>query len=383
MRRRLLAALAAWSLAASPAAAAPVERPVSEDSSDAGRVLVWPIVFQGVAAGSSQAILAEALAAGIQRARLPTTEAAAPGPCDDDACRVAAARAAGAAYVVVPAVVAADRDYTFRLRLLDVGGGEAQELAEGCPICGVEEASTVLESLGPRLTLMWETARSEQRSRALRDEQARREREQAEALARQPRVRVTSEPRGSPVFIDGEEVGDTPLDHVVTRGRHVVEIRRLGYASERREVELTPGTASDLSFRLRPLGRPAPTRRSQSMLVSGSVLTGGGLLSLGIMGLGLGIGASAEREGERLREELSAEGKTGLEITDGLADTRQLGLAMNAMAAVTATLGGVLVTVGVVLIGVSTTKAARRPRTTALHPWGSPAGAGLSLSGRF
>lgn len=371
----------AWCLAAHLLAPAPARaQEPAPAAADAGAVLVWPLSVRGVRSEQTEAVLRETLGAGLARAQLPVVAAADAGPCEDAACRAAAGRERGAAYVAVPTVEVAARDYSFRIELIEVSTGRSQSVAETCSICGLEEACTILESLGPRLRLLWETWLGEDRARLLRDEQARRVREQEQSLAEQPRLRVTSDPPGSPVWIDGEEAGTTPLEAVVPAGDHVVEVRRGGFARERRTLALAKGTTSDLAFALRRLGKPPPTRRSQSMLVAGSVLSGMGLLGFGMMAIGLGRGATIERSGDARRDELIAEGATGLEITDGLATLRRSGQVANGIAAVGASVGVIFALTGVTLIGVSTTKHARR---LALRPSGGRAWIGLTLAGRF
>ena len=54
------------------------------------------------------------------------------------------------------------------------------------------------------------------------------------------------------VLVDGQRVGRTPLPGSITvpPGRRVVELRRPGYRSERREVAVDDGATGELAFEL-------------------------------------------------------------------------------------------------------------------------------------
>lgn len=60
---------------------------------------------------------------------------------------------------------------------------------------------------------------------------------------------------GIRVFIDGEYIGTTPIAGTMrlTRGKHLVELRRAGFADWSGEVDLRPGATLDLSAALIPL----------------------------------------------------------------------------------------------------------------------------------
>ncbi len=344
---------------------------VPEDRSQVrGAVLVWPPRVEGLVGAQAAEGMRAALRAGLARAGLtvvePPADAAA---CDDAACRAAAARAGGADHLVVLEVRAVDRDFALQVQLIDVATGEVRELAEGCTICGLGDATALVESLGARLGPLWRIASEEAAAR----------RAQEQALREQPRLRVVTTPPGATVLVDGQKVGVTPLEQPVAAGRHVVELRRADYLGETREVLLTRGVVSELALSLRG-DSPPPTARSRALLISGSTLIGLGLGGVALMGAGLGRGAAAERDGAARVAELEAAGVDGLERTDALADVRARGQRADAMAIAGAVVGSVLLIGGVTLAVLSTTPRARR---VALAPWGGPRGAGISLSGRF
>lgn len=359
--------LAVWSLACA-VAVAPTRTAAAEPAAE-GAVLVAPLSLRGADAATSAENLSAALRAGVARAELPLV-AADPTPCEDVACHVEAARRAGAAFVVVATVDVADRDYTVRVTLVDVDSGEAREVSDACAICGLDDAARITESLGARLGALWLAAREETAAKQ----------QLARALQEQPRLRVTTRPPRAEVYVDGEKIGTTPVEHRVTPGRHLVEVRRVDYVGERREVDVARGSTGDVTIVLRPVGRLPATPQSRAALISGSVLLGVGAVGLGVMGYGVARGAALEREGADRVAMLEQEGVGGLELTDALADTRARGHQANVIAGVAGAVAGVLVITGATLVGVSATNRLRR---VAAGPWGGRGLGGVTLSGRF
>lgn len=363
-----LACLLAVCVAAAPVRVIAAPGP---GAADEVAVLVWPAQLEGIAGEQAAVSMRAALRAGLARAGLKVVEAPADVvSCSELDCRAAAARAGGAGHLVNLEVRAKDRDFDVRVRLTDVATGEARELGEGCTICGLEDASALVESLGARLGPVLRTALEEAAARRL----------QEQAMREQPRLHVVTRPPGATVWIDGQKVGATPLVIPGAAGRHVVEIRRAKYLTETREVALTRGTISELEVALRADGRLPPSTRSRALLVSGSALLGLGLGGVALMAAGLARGAAAERDGAARVKELEGQGIGGLELTDALADLRARGRQGDTMAIAGAVVGGVLLVGGVTLMAVSTSNRARR---VALAPWGGPRGAGLTLTGRF
>ncbi|HVU02782.1 MAG TPA: PEGA domain-containing protein, partial [Polyangiaceae bacterium] len=63
---------------------------------------------------------------------------------------------------------------------------------------------------------------------------------------------VKSQTRGADVVVDGQATGKTPLSTSITlvAGHHKVELKRSGYVSETREVDVGEGATGELSFNL-------------------------------------------------------------------------------------------------------------------------------------
>lgn len=220
--------------------------------------------------------------------------------------------------------------------------------------------------------------REQERLQAERDDRLARQRE---ALARQPILVVRTEPAGALVTIDGEDVGPSPLEHPVSAGVHLVRVRLDGHVSEEREVTAERGVKQRLYLHLQtsPTALP-PTRLSNGLLISGGASAALGLAGLGLMTAGLVIGRDVERDGEAQVAALEAEGRSGLEITDALAELRAKGQRANTMAIAGGVSGALLLIVGATLIGVSTTRAVRR---VGVSPSAGPGRAGLVITGRF
>lgn len=74
----------------------------------------------------------------------------------------------------------------------------------------------------------------------------------------QVRLSIETTPPGALVRVDDADRGATPLNVVLTPGRHQVELRRDGYQPSREEVLLEPGRDQALSLTLSPTPKPEP-----------------------------------------------------------------------------------------------------------------------------
>lgn len=67
------------------------------------------------------------------------------------------------------------------------------------------------------------------------------------------RLTITSSPSGAAVYIDGQYAGTTTYrTSQIRRGRHSIYLYHPGYEAVQREIEITPGENTRLSFRLQP-----------------------------------------------------------------------------------------------------------------------------------
>lgn len=81
-------------------------------------------------------------------------------------------------------------------------------------------------------------------------------------------IKVTSEPSGAAVSLDGEIQGYTPILVEATAGKHTLELRRDGHRSVRRYVRVKPRRIHQEHFSLdpQPGARPAQRRPPPSNL---------------------------------------------------------------------------------------------------------------------
>jgi hypothetical protein len=66
---------------------------------------------------------------------------------------------------------------------------------------------------------------------------------------------ITSSPSNAEVFVDGQFAGFTPVQWGERPGNVTVEVRRGGYETETRRVQVRPGTTTDVRFDLRAIVR--------------------------------------------------------------------------------------------------------------------------------
>ena len=231
-----------------------------ESSTSAGsKLAILPLTVEGGLGESDQAELTRALTAGLERGnfsivgpdRVLASDARA-GSCDNAVCYQNIARKTGAAYVVRATVIVKDRDYTVKVEMVGADGKRLAATQDGCEICGVVDATGLIDSAAATLRL------------------------KLDALSKGPAaVKLASDPLGAIVTIDGEVVGETPLERPVVPGKHLIRVSEEGYISIEREVTFVEGVNEDLSFKLEKLPSRLPGRRF------GYVSLGFGLAALG------------------------------------------------------------------------------------------------------
>jgi hypothetical protein len=67
---------------------------------------------------------------------------------------------------------------------------------------------------------------------------------------REPVINFSSTPPGAEIMLDGSYVGNTPSSITVASGRHVVELSMPGFATWKRELQVTAGSKVDVSATL-------------------------------------------------------------------------------------------------------------------------------------
>ena len=268
--QRCLAAMVATSvcLSSSGYVSAAIPPPIAAMAPAAGaKLAILPLRIDGTLSESDQAELTKALIGGLQRGNFtvvpPEQVIAAEGgaaSCDGPACIKNVAAKTGSAYVVRVVVVVKDRDYTIQAELLAADGNRLAETGDGCEICGVVDASGLIDSAAATLRL------------------------KLDALAKGPAaVKLTSDPRGAIVTIDGQIAGTTPLDRPVIAGKHLIRVDMEGYISIERQVTFVEGVNEDLAFTLEKLPSRLPGRRWGFVSLGVGIAALGGAIGFGIL----------------------------------------------------------------------------------------------------
>ena len=275
--QRCLAAVVATSLclsssgyaSAAPLAPAPPFAMAASgpEAADGAKLAILPLKVEGNLSESDQAELIKAMIGGLQRGNftvitpeqvLAADSAAA--SCDNAVCYKNIAAKTGAAYVVRTIVVVKDRDYSIKVELLGGDGKRLAETADGCEICGVVDASGLIDSAAATLRL------------------------KLDALSKGPAaVSLTSNPKGAIVTIDGQIAGTTPLERPIVPGKHLIRVDADGFISIEREVTFVEGVNEELAFTLEKLPSRLPGRRWGFVSLGFGVAALGGAVAFGIL----------------------------------------------------------------------------------------------------
>lgn len=99
---------------------------------------------------------------------------------------------------------------------------------------------------------------------------------------------VSSTPSGASVFVDGQRIGETPLDRLSFAGIHTVTAAKDGYESVEQTMDLQLHQANSIELKLPKQSKPTVvSSRPTWRLAIGGILIGGGLLTaaLGVSAL--------------------------------------------------------------------------------------------------
>lgn len=180
--------------------------PATEEVATRPRVGVDAIAFEADIPEPDQAMLTRRFHEGIQRAGFEAEPGANPR---------------------VTTTVARDQgDYRVQVALVR-GDTPLVSVEDTCELCGIEELGDLLAAMGGQL------------------------RRQHDLVAQPAVVRIETQPPGAQVRIDGEPVGQTPLEVTVQSGPHEIAVSKPGHRTERRRVDARAGTRDHYSFVLR------------------------------------------------------------------------------------------------------------------------------------
>lgn len=258
----LFVALAVATGGMTPAQAAAPEAAPAAAATTSLRAAVLPLAVEGELSDVDTETLLGELVGGLQRGSFavvtPTevvaADAGASG-CAEAKCYKRVAKNTNASHIVRARVVVKDRDYDVSVELVDGATGTVvAKSAEGCEICGVVDAGSLMASAAATL------------------------RTKLDALAKGPSVlTVRSDPPDADVTVDGEIVGVTPLERPVIGGKKIVRVSKEGYIAVEREVTVVDGVAEEISFTLEKVPSRLPKRPW-------------GFVSLGVGAAALGTG---------------------------------------------------------------------------------------------
>lgn len=208
-------------------------------------------------------VLSESVVTGIVRSgRVAEISGIWREDCADDACFREAMSSTSASAVVLLTVDQRDNVYRFGLEARSVATGERlASVDDVCEICGLEEVAELVElraaALGERLERPAEGT-----------------------------VRVTSDPPGATVLVDGRTVGATPIELVLPAGPHAVRVEKPGFLENAESLEVRSGVDDELRFRLVAVVVPVSTKNKSAR----RWFTAGGVsLGLGLAGIAAGI----------------------------------------------------------------------------------------------
>lgn len=327
------------------------------DAPQSSKLAILPLVVEGTLSDVDSKSLTQSLISGLQRGAFTVLDPdqvlaadADAATCDDAKCFQSIASKTGAGYVVRAVVTVRDRDYSVQVSLLS--GADGQRVAgtqDACEICGVGDASGLIDSAAATLRL------------------------KLDALAKGPAsFKLASDPAEAIVTIDGEIVGTTPLSRPVVPGKHVIRLSKEGYISIEREVTFVEGVAENLAFSLEKLPSRLPGKR-----------WGYASIAVGVLGIGAGVGLTF-LDGKNFTPNCEGEnvmnpGVTGQKECRFLYNTKWYGVA--------ATLAGAaLVTLGAVILINSRPKTDKKRNAQASRPGLQQLGIGpgsLMLRGQF
>jgi len=195
---------------------------------DGPRTQTLPLQVPEEVSKPDQRVLGQRFYDGIVRSGFTATPASASAAtCSDAACLQQAAQRDGVDYYLGATIDRTGPDWTIEVYAISGSSGEPVAEVEGlCEICGVGELGDAVGALAARL------------------------RPALENNIQPTTLTVDSEPTGAEVWVDGEQIGTTPMHTEVSSGEHAVDVIKRGRRTEHVEFSANPGVNESYSFRL-------------------------------------------------------------------------------------------------------------------------------------
>ena len=191
---------------------------------------VLPVRIEAELAAPDRQAVAEHFSEGLSRSGFAVQPVRSEGAetCDEPACYQQIATETGTTQLVGASIVQAGPDYQVSAFVVDGATGETFVTADGvCEICGMQELDEMVEGLAARL------------------------RSKLGNVVRPTGLRVTSDPSGAHVYVDGIDAGTTPIDVPVEPGPHEVELHHEGYRSITATEEVGAEGTAEVNYTLK------------------------------------------------------------------------------------------------------------------------------------
>ncbi len=172
------------------------------------------------------------------------------GACDDQNCLVEVGQLLGVDRMIAGSIGKLGTLFTISMRLIDVGSGEIiTTVAEDCR-CSIEDiVSKSVPSLVQKLSQKLEGG-AEPGSRAVAGI-----------------LRVSSEPQGARLSLDGKVMGSTPFENThLASGEYALQLELDGYEIKKDRILVDPKAPLKLTYQLDPMrkgGGAKPRRKGQ------------------------------------------------------------------------------------------------------------------------
>ncbi len=319
------------------------------------RAALLPLQFEGDVNEAWRSKLQDDLGRGLTQAGMEVIEPQAVmeasggvGDCNNAKCFEFLSSSVEARFLVRAKIVVQDRNYDVGIDIIDGRDGSlAASSSEACQLCGLAEVGELVTKQAAVL------------------------RQKVDVLALEPAVvAITSEPSGAVIWIDGERIGATPLEHQLGPGKHRAEARKDGYVEQVRTLKVVQGVRERVSFELLPAAAPLedePAARPKDWKAP----TGWALLGVGVGGLAAGVTFLA------IDENPYRSRCAGPDV-DAMGNCRQRYNTLAHGIALSVT-GGALLVTGAALLIVDRARRGRRDKTTARRLQLGPG----TIGGRF
>lgn len=260
MRSRVtsgLARIVAASLLATPLPALAKPPPVGVAPIDAGE--------EAVLAAEDQSLWQQALTKGVTSTGVNVVLL--DQRCEDADCFAATASTKKIRRIVELEIAVLTNDYEITVSVMDEQGRQLDTREAHCEICTAQDVAARITETTAELGPHFVTAEAPEVPKAV------------------AAVSISSDPPGATVFVDGTDLGTTPLEAELEPGEHALKIEQDGFVAHEETFSASGGALATFSVSLTPdeaprTGKPAP-RGKPWMWTTGLILGAGGLAAVG------------------------------------------------------------------------------------------------------